>query len=98
MKLRFYIDRGSGLPHIHNHGVREDEVEQVLRHRGEDRAGKGGSRVAVGRTEAGRCLRVVYVPEREPNSAFVITAYELTGKPLLAYRRRRQKREKRGKK
>jgi hypothetical protein len=95
MKLRFYIDRDSGLPHIYNHSVREDEVEQVLRHRGEDRVGKEGSRVAIGRTEAGRCLRVIYVPEAAPDSAFVITAYELTGKPLMAYRRRCRKRGKR---
>lgn len=95
MKLRFYMDRDSGLPHIYDHGVREDEVEQVLRHRGEDRAGKEGSRVAIGRTEAGRFLRVIYVPEPEPDSAFVVTAYELTGKPLLAYRRRRRKRGRR---
>ncbi len=95
MKLRFYMDRHSGLPHVYNHGVREQEVEEVLRHRGEDRAGKEGSRVAVGRTEAGRYLKVIYVREREPDSNFVITAYELTGKPLLAYRRRRRKRGKR---
>ena len=93
MKLRFYMDRDSGLPHVYNHGVREDEVEEVLRRRGEDRAGEDGSRVATGRTEAGRYLRVVYVPE--PDSVFVITAYELRGKPLLAYRRRRRKRGKR---
>ena len=94
MKLRFYIDHDSGLPHVYNHGVREHEVEQVLRHRGEDRVGKEGSRVATGRTEAGRYVRVIYVPELEPDSAFVITAYQLTGKPLLAYRRRRRKRGK----
>ena len=93
MKLRFHVDRDSGLPHVYNHGVREDEVEQVLRRRGEDRAGKDGSRIATGRTDAGRYLRVIYVPE--PDSAFVITAYELRGKPLLAYRRRRRKRGKR---
>jgi hypothetical protein len=38
------------------------------------------SRVAVGQTEAGRYLRVIYVPE--PGGAFVITAYELKGKTL----------------
>ncbi len=92
MKLRFYIDRDTGLPHIYNHGVREDEVEEALRHRGEDRGGKESSRVAIGRTEAGRYLRVIYVREPEPESRFVITAYELAGKPLLAYRRRCRKR------
>jgi hypothetical protein len=36
-------------------------------------------------------LRVIYVPDPEPDSVFVITAYELTGKPLVAYRRRRRR-------
>ena len=27
MKIRFYIDKESGLPHIYRHEVREDEVE-----------------------------------------------------------------------
>ena len=36
-------------------------------------------------------LRVIYVPE--PEGVFVITAYELTGKPLAAYRRRRRKKQ-----
>lgn len=95
MSLRFYIDRDTGLPHIYNHGVGEDEVEQVLRGSGEDRPGKENSRVAIGRTAAGRYLRVIYVPDPEPDSGFVITAYELAGKPLAAYRRRCRKRGKR---
>ncbi len=41
--------------------------------------------------QAGRYLRVIYVPE--PESLFVITAYELTGKPLIAYRRRRKNKQ-----
>lgn len=92
MRLRFYIDRDTELPHIYNHHVRESEVEQVLRHPGEDRPGTEGSRVAMGRTDAGRYLRVIYVPDPEPDSNFVITAYELTGKPLTAFRRRCRKR------
>ena len=31
----------------------------------------------------------------EPDSVFMVTAYELMGKPLTAYRRRRRKKEKR---
>jgi hypothetical protein len=34
---------------------------------------------------------VIYVPDPEPKSVFVITAYELRGKSALAYRRRRRK-------
>jgi hypothetical protein len=92
MNIRFYIDPETQMPHIYGHGVDEDEVEDVLRKPGEDRLGREGSRVAVGRTRAGRYLRVIYVPDQEPDSVFVITAYQLTGKPLMAYRRRRRKR------
>jgi hypothetical protein len=92
MNIRYYIDAGTRQPHIYNHAVREDEVEDVLRRPGEDRPGKSGSRVAIGRTAQGRCLRVIYVPDPEPGSVFVITAYELTGKPLIAAYRRRCRR------
>ena len=40
-------------------------------------------------------LRVIYVPDPEPESVFVITAYELRGKPLFAYRRRIRRKGKR---
>jgi hypothetical protein len=90
MKIRFYIDPETDLPHIYKHDVSEDEVEDVLRHPGEDRPGKDWSRVAMGQTRAGRYLRVIYVPDPEPDSIFVITAYELRGNPLKAYRRRRR--------
>ena len=90
MELRFHRDPDTGLPHNYGHGVTEDEVADVLRHPGEDRAGGGDSRIAIGQTGAGRYLRVVYVPDPEPGSAFVVTAYDLKGKPLAAYRRRRR--------
>ena len=91
MKLRFYNDPTTDIPHIYKHGVTESEVEEVLTSPGEDRPGKDGSRIALGRTHAGRYLRVIYVPDAEPDAIFVITAYELAGKPLLAYRRRRRR-------
>ena len=88
MIIRFYIDPETECPHIENHDVSEMEVEEVLLRPGEDRPGKGGSRVALGQTRQGRYLRVIYVPDAQPDSVFVITAYDLTGKPLRAYRRR----------
>ena len=91
MNLRFYIDPETGLPHIHRHQVYEEEVEEVLSEPGEDGPGREGSRIAIGQTRAGRNLRIIYVPDPEPDSIFVITAYQLTGKPLLAYRRRRRR-------
>lgn len=92
MNIRFYIDPETGVSHIHNHGVEEDEVEDVLGNPDEDRPGREGARVAIGQTRAGRYLRVIFVPDPEPNSVFVITAHELRGKPLAAYRRRRRRR------
>jgi hypothetical protein len=91
MDIRFYVDSTTGQLHIHNHAVDESEVEDVLTKPGEDRPGREGARIAIGQTQAGRYLRVVYVPDPQPDSVFVITAYELKGKPLLAYRRRRRK-------
>lgn len=92
MRLRFYLDRDTGQPHIYNHSVGESEIEEVLMRPGEDRPGAEGSRIAIGRTSAGRYLRVVYVPGQQPDSNFVITAYELKGKPLVAYKRRLRRR------
>ena len=92
MNVRFYLDPETGEPHIYNHGVSEDEVEDVLRAPGEDRPGREGSRVALGQTRAGRYVRVIYVPDPEPQSVFVMTAYKLSGRPLAAYRRRRRRR------
>ena len=89
MKIRYYIDPETGLPHIYEHDVTEAEVEDILDEPGEDRHGDENSRVAVGQTQEGRHIRVIYVPDSDPNSFFIVTAYELTGKPLKAYKRRR---------
>lgn len=91
MELRFYIDPETGQPHIYEHGVTEEEVREVLLTRGEDRAGDEGSRVALGQTFAGGYLKVIYKRDRERDSVFVITAFELRGKPLRAYRRRQRR-------
>jgi hypothetical protein len=92
VNVRYYIDPQAGQPHIYNHDVSENEVEEVLSDAGEDRPGADGVRVAIGQALSGRYLRVIYVPDPEPDSIFVITAFELSGKPLLAYRRRQRRR------
>ena len=93
MRLRYYIDPSTGEPHIYNHQIEEHEIEDVLGKPIEDRVGSESSRVAVGQTEAGRYLRVIYVPDPQPDSAFVITAYELGPKALKALRRRRRRKK-----
>jgi hypothetical protein len=74
VKIRFYIDPTTGLPHIYNHEVDETDVKDVLTNSDEDRPGARNSRVAVGHTQTGRTLRVIYVRDPKPDSMFVITA------------------------
>lgn len=92
MKLRFWLDPETQQPHIYDHGVTEEEVRQVLVRPEDDFRGRKNTRLALGQTAAGRYLQVIYVRDEEPGSVFVITAYDLRGKALQAYRRRRRKR------
>jgi hypothetical protein len=91
VNLRFYIDPETGSPHLFKHGVTEQEAEEVLSRPMEDRPGADDSRVAIGKTVAGRYLRVIYVPDREPGSVFVVTAYDLGPKAKRALNRRRRR-------
>jgi hypothetical protein len=92
MDIRFHVDRETGRPHIERHGIDEGEVRQVLENAAEDRQGREDSRVTIGQTAAGRYVKVVYVPDPDRSSVFVITAYPLTGKALKAFRARRRRR------
>jgi len=94
MEVRYHVDPETGQPHIYVHGVTEADVEYVLSHPGEDRPGRDNSRHALGQTQTGRYLRVIFVPDEDSKSAFVVTAYDLQGKPLQAYRRRQRRRRK----
>jgi hypothetical protein len=92
MDLRFHIDPESGEPHIYDHGVTKEEVRQVLVWRGDDFPGTRNTRIRFGQTSAGRYLKVIYVPDEERDSVFVITAYDLRGNALTAFRRRQRRR------
>ena len=94
MELRFWQDAETGLPHIYDHGVTEEEVQQVLGRRGEEFPGDDCSRIRLGQTEARRYLQVVYVPDPGGESAFVVTAYDLTRKAKKAFRRRQRRKNK----
>ncbi len=91
MTVRFYLDPETGQPHIYNHGVTEAEVREVLARPGLVLRGRKNSRFALSQTEAGRYLKIVYVPRKEGPGVLVVTAYELRGKELKAYRRRRRR-------
>lgn len=68
MTVRFYIDPATDQPHIYGHSVVEEEVEDVLARPMEDRAGRDGSRIALGQTE-GRSVPASDLRAR-PNSGF----------------------------
>ena len=91
MKVRFYIDPETGTPHVERHGVTERDVRAVLERPVEDRPAREGARSAAGQGPSGRYVRVIYVPDPEPDSVFVITAYELGPKAKHALRKRRRK-------
>ncbi len=91
MRVRYYIDPATGLPHIYGHDVSEREVEAILERPLQDIRGRDDSRIAIGQTEGGRYLKVIYVPDPVPESVFVITAYELGPKAKRAIRRKRRK-------
>jgi hypothetical protein len=91
VQIRFHIDPRTGLPHIYEHSVSEQEVEDVLRDPMQDIRGRDDSRIAIGQTGEGRYLRVIYVPDPVPDSVFVITAYELGSKAKRAIRRKKKK-------
>jgi hypothetical protein len=94
MEVRYFQDPYTGQLHIYGHRVTEKEVEEVLRGRGEDVQGTRDSRRKIGQTMAGRYLQVFCVPDEDPSSAFVITAYEPRGKAKRAFRRRQRRRPK----
>jgi hypothetical protein len=92
MELRFHLDPETGQPHVYEHGVREEEVHEVMSRRGEDYPAANDTRRKLGQTCAGRYLQVIYVPDKGADSMYVITAYELSAKAQKAYRRRQRRR------
>ena len=92
MEIRYYID-ASGDPHIYDHNVTEQEVEEVLYNPLEETAGGRSSVIALGRTRSGRHLKVVYSPDEVGDGIFVITAFDLPPRQLRTlYRRLRRRR------
>ena len=91
MQIRYHINPTTGLPHIYDHFISENDVEDILGRALQDIRGRDDSRIAIGQTGEGRYLKVIYVPDPIPDSVFVITAYELGPKAKRAIRRKRRK-------
>jgi uncharacterized DUF497 family protein len=95
--IRFFRDPESGQPHIYNHNVSEGEVEEVFRNSPLNESGrpsKSGrpTHMALGTTDAGRKLKVIYALDDDGIGVFVISAYDLRGTQLRAFRRRLRRR------
>ena len=58
---------------------------------GDDLKGARGSRMKLGQTSAGRYFQVIYVPDLDSDSVFIITAYDMLEKSKKAYRRRHRR-------
>jgi hypothetical protein len=84
VEIRYYIDPETEQPHIYGHNIDEQDVEDVLAKPLEDRPGRDDTWVALGRTRAGRYLRVIYRRDALLRSVFVITV-------VRALRRRRKR-------
>lgn len=96
LNLRWNLDSVTELPHFYEkHGVHPEEVEEVLARPAENRKGSEGSMVAIGATSTGLVLKVIYVLDEVGDGAFVVTAYPLSGKTLLAFHRRMRRRGRR---
>jgi len=93
MELRFWIDPETGQPHIYDHGVTEEEVRQVLSRPGLNLRAERNARSIMGQTLAGRYLKIVVVPDAGGDRGFVVTAYDMRGKALKAYRRARKRKK-----
>jgi len=91
MEVRFSTDRETDLPHIYDHGVAEEEAEEILGRPGEIRRERRGTYSKLGQTATGRFLRVIYTMDREAGIIYVITAYQPTARMVKGYRRRRKR-------
>lgn len=79
----------TGRQRAYGYGVSEDEVNEVLRGPGEDVPAANHSRIKVGRTSAGRYLRVIYLPDADGASVLAFNAYDLKDKEKADRRRGR---------
>jgi hypothetical protein len=90
MNVKFHTNP-DGAPHLHDHGVTEDEVIEALSRPIEQTRGNDDSTILIGRTSAGRVLKIIYADARDGDGIFVITAFDLPPKQLRALRRRQKR-------
>jgi len=73
--------------------VSEREVLEAVGRPLEQIRGRDESTILIGRTAAGRVLKVIFVDDRDGQGIFIITAFDLPAKQLRALRRRLRRRQ-----
>lgn len=81
MDVRFHTNP-DGEPHIYDHDVAEEEVLEALARPLERISGRDESTILIGRTVAGRVLKIIFADARDSQGIFVITAFDLPAKQL----------------
>jgi uncharacterized protein DUF4258 len=87
VNVRFNLNP-DGEPHIYDHGISEEEVDEALARPLIQTAGREDSRILIGRTAAGRVLKIIFADAHDGDGIFVITAFDLPPKQLRALERR----------
>jgi len=91
VNLRFLLDP-SGDPHVWSHHVNESEVAEAMADRLESVRGRGTSVITIGRTRAGRYLKVIYSPDDLGDGIFIVTAFDVPPKQIRALMKRKRRR------
>ena len=81
-----------GEPHIHDHGITVAEVREAMDRPLIQTSGRDDSTIMIGRTIAGRVLKIICTDARDGDGIFVITAFDLPDKQLRALGRRLKRR------
>lgn len=85
MKLRFYIDEETGLPHFYKHNVTDEEIIDFFHNITYfDERRPDDSWLAYGRVKPDRYLKVIF---RKNSNAdfFIITAYDIDDSEIIRF-------------
>ncbi len=91
MNIHFHLDP-FGDPHMWVHNVTETEVVDAMTDPLETVKGRGTSFIAIGRTRAGRYIKVIYSPDNVGDGIFVVTAFDVPPRQIRALIKRKRRR------
>lgn len=90
LKIKNFKWDAWNIEHIARHGVQPGEVEEVFFNQPLFRKSRGGAYIALGPTDDGRLLAVIYAV-RPGSEIYVVTARDMDSKERRLYRRERRR-------